>query len=178
MMRKVYYEEEQNLRTNQWLYVCILILTLGALLPLIHGIYWQVMKGIPWGEKPMSNEGIIALAAAVFAIACFVTWITVSVKLHVIIDTEGVHYRFFPDSPRWSTIGKDDIIDFDVEEKHVFLRFGYHARWFSKIRTMNVNGNFHLSLFLKNGKKINLGSKNPEGLKWAMRKLIPKNETI
>lgn len=156
----------------------MLTLTLGALLPLIHGIHWQVMKGIPWGEKPMSNEGIVAFTAVVFAIACFVTWLVVSMKLHVIIDAEGVHYRLFPASPKWSTFAKDEIIDFNVEKRNLFLRFGHHAKWFSKDKTVNVNGNFHLSLFLKSGKKINLGSKNPEGLKWAMRKLIPKNEII
>ena len=177
-MRKIYYEEEQSLKSNRWLYVCMLTLTLGALLPLIHGIYWQVVKGIPWGQKPMSDEGIIALTVVVFVIGCLVTWLLVSMKLHVIIDTEGVHYRFFPDSSKWSTISKEEIIDFEVQRKNIFFRFGHHAKWFTKAKTINVNGDFHLSLFLKNGKKIQLGSRNPEGLRWAMRKLVPKNEII
>jgi hypothetical protein len=175
-MRKILYEEEQSLKDNRWLYVCMLTLTLAALLNLTHGIYWQVMKGIPWGQKPMSNAGIIAFTAGVFLIGCLVTWLLVSIKLNVIIDTDGVHYRFFPDSSRWLTIGKEEIIDFDVQKNNIFFRFGHHAHWFAKDKTVNVNGDFHLSLFLRNGKKIRLGSKNPEGLKWAMRRLVPKNE--
>lgn len=73
-------------------------------------------------------------------------------------------------SPKWST-------DFDVEKKSIFFRFGHH-KWFAIGKNINVNGDFHLLLFLKNGKKIQLGSKNPEGLKWAMGKLIAKNEKI
>jgi len=43
---------------------------------------------------------------------------------------------------------------------------------------MNINGTIYLTLRLKNGKKLRLWSRNPEGLKWAMAKLFPKNEII
>jgi len=147
------------------------------MLPLITGIYWQILKGEPWGDKPMSNEGLVALSVSVFLICCLVTWILFSMKLHVIIDAEGVHYRFFPYEPKWHLIRREEIIDFDVRKKNIFSRLGYHRKWL-KSKTMNVNGFAHLSLFLINGKKLKLGSNNPEGLKWAMRKLIPKNEII
>lgn len=177
-MRRIYYEEEQNLKDNRWLWVLLLIFTMGALLPLIDGMYWQVIKGQPWGDKPMSDDGIIALFIIIFIICCLVTWIMVSMKLHVIIDAEGVHYKFFPNEPKWSTISKEEIIDFDIAKKNIFSRFGHRRHWFLKTKTMNVNGTVHLSLYLKNGRKIQLGSRNPEGLKWAMKKLIPKNEII
>ena len=177
-MRLIYYEEEQNLKSNQWLYVLMLVLTMAAMLPLIHGIYLQVIKGEPWGDSPLTNEGIIALAFIIFLICCITTWIFICMKLHVIIDTEGVHYRFFPNHPKWSTIRKEEIIDFDVEKKSIFLRLVHHTKWFVKSKTLNVDGPFHLSLFLKNGRKLQLGSHNPEGLRWAMKKLIPKNELI
>lgn len=155
----------------------MLALTMGALLPLIKGIHSQIVKGQPWGDKPMSDHGIIALTVVVFVICCLATWLMVSIKLHVIIDTEGVHYRFFPNEPRWTTISREEIIDFEVEKKKLFS-FGHHRKWFVKTKSMNVTGTFQLSLFLRNGKKLQLGSANPEGLRWAMRKLLPKNEPI
>ena len=176
-MRRIYYEEEQHLRNNQWLYVGMLVITMGALLPLIKGIQRQIVNGEPWGDKPMSDNGIIALTVFVFVICCLLTWLIVSMKLHVIIDAEGVHYKFFPNEPRWSTISKEEIIDFEVEKKKL-LSFGHHRKWFVKTKSMNVNGTFQLSLFLRNGKKVQLGSRNPEGLRWAMKKLLPKNELI
>jgi hypothetical protein len=71
----------------------------------------------------------------------------------------------------------EEILDFEVAEKKIF-RFGHHRKWFVKTKSMNVNGTFQLSLFLRNGKKLQLGSKNPEGLRWAMKKLLSKNELI
>jgi hypothetical protein len=177
-MRKIFYEEEQRLKDNQWLYVCMLTLTMAALLPLIRGMHLQIVQGEPWGNKPMSNEGIIALTVFIFLICGLVTWIMISTKLHVIIDADGVHYRFFPHEPRWCMVSKEEIMDFEVEKKNLFTLFGHHRKWFVKTKTMNVNGNFHLALFLKNGKKLQLGSRNPEGLRWAMKKLLPKNEII
>jgi hypothetical protein len=47
-MRTIYYEEEQNLKNNPWSYACMLTLPLGALLPRIHGIHWQVVKRVLW----------------------------------------------------------------------------------------------------------------------------------
>jgi hypothetical protein len=149
---------------------------MAALLPLIRAIHLQVVQGEPWGDKPMSNDGLIAMTIFMFSICALVTWIVVSTKLHVIIDTEGVHYRFFPHEPKWSMVSKEEIMDFEVEKKNLFALFAHHQKWFEKTKTMNVNGNFHLTLFLKNGKKLKIGSGNPEGLQWAMKKLLPKNE--
>lgn len=177
-MRQVYYEEEQKLKDNRWLLVLLLIFVLGAIFPLVNGIYWQVIKGQPWGDKPMSDAGIISLFAIIFLICCAASWLLISMKLHFIVDSEGFHYKFFPNEPRWSTISKDEIIYFDFVKKNKLSPFGYRRHWFVKTKTMNVNGVVHLTLHLKNGRKIQFGSRNREGLEWAMKKLIPKNEII
>jgi hypothetical protein len=150
---------------------------MGALLPLIHGIYWQILRGEQWGNRPMSTVGLVALSTFVLLVCCLVTWILTAIKLHVIIDAEGVHYRFFPHEPRWQAIRREEIIDFKVEKKNILNRSVHHRKWFST-KSMNVNGSDQLLLFLINGKKLKLGSNNPEGLKWAMRRLIPRNEII
>jgi hypothetical protein len=177
-MRRIFYEEDQQLRNNPWIYVFMLAVTMSVLLPLIQGIYQQVIEGRPWGDEPMSDNALIALSVIIFALCCGVTWMLTSMKLHVIIDSEGVHYRFFPNEPRWRTIRKEEIIDFDIHKTNLFNRFGHHRQWFIKTKRMNVNGRVLLSLRLKSGKKIKLGSRNPEGLEWAMKKLITEHELM
>lgn len=175
-MRRVYYEETQHLRNSPWIFVLTIALTLGAMLPLLRGIHQQVGKNIPWGNEPMSDQGLLALTAFIFAISCGIVWIFAMMKLHVIIDEAGVHYRFVPNEPKWSTVTREEIIDFAIEKKNLFNGFGHHRQWFIHTKTMNLNGKVLLSLRLKNGKKIKLGSQNPEGLEWAMKKLIPQPE--
>lgn len=175
-MRLIYYEEEQNLNHSPWLWVLLLIFTLGALFPLVNGFYWQIIKGQPWGDKPMSDAGIIALVIAILLLSGFMGSIIVFMKLHVIIDMQGVHYQFFPNERKWNTITKDAILYYEIGKKNIFIRYGYYRYWFVRTKTMNVNGTVHLSLHLTNGRKVELGSRNPEGLQWAMKKLFSQHD--
>jgi len=176
-MRRIHYEEEQRL-SNPWILVSIVAVMMAAVLPLLQGLYWQLLKGEPWGSEPMSDQGLIRFSAFILAVCGLISWLVIAMKLHVIIDDRGVHYRFFPNEPKWSAISREEIADFHIEKKNIFNGFGYRRLWFSKTRIMNLSGSVFLSLRLKNGRRIKLGSRNPEGLAMAMNKLIPENELI
>src|SRR5688500_10202000 len=136
-MRRILYEEEQRLRNNPWIYVFMLAITMSAMIPLIQAIYRQVLKGEPWGNEPMSNEGLFVFFFIILALCIGVTWMLASMKLHVVIDSEGIHYRFYPHEPKWTAITKEEIIDFDIEKTNIFNRFGHHKQWFTKTKRMN-----------------------------------------
>jgi len=46
------------------------------------GIYQQIIRGIPWGNHPMSDAGLIAVDAFVFLILGSTTWLLFSLRLH------------------------------------------------------------------------------------------------
>ena len=172
-MLRTYYEEKQSYKQNPWTWVVLLAICLGALLSVANGLYWQLLKGEPWGD--MSNEGLILLASFPLFMCALISWLILSVKLQVIVDTSGVSYKFFPKVPKWIKISKEEITGFTIE-KGSLMNALRHLNDSEKVKSMNVNGRALMSLELKNGKKIRLGSANPEGFAWAMKKLFSSNE--
>jgi hypothetical protein len=176
VMNRKYHEEVQALRDNPWFRVLLIALTIAAVLPIGSGLYWQIFKGQPWGNEPMSNNGLIALFLLLIVVCVVVNWLLLSRKLELKIGEDGVHYRLFPQQLKWAMISKSEIADFTIERKK-FPNFRIrHAQLTKRQKIMDINGNVLLSLQLKNGQKIRLGSRNPEAVAWAMRKLFSSNE--
>jgi hypothetical protein len=154
---------------------------LATLLPLADGLYWQLIRGKPWGDKPLTDGGLLALFAFVLA-----TWglgmaVLISFRLDVRIDDSGVHYRVVPIKIKWQTASREQIAKYSVEKKFRLLQsggFGYHRNRFTRTRSVRIRGGHHLSLLLKNGNKLLLGTQNPDELDKAMKKLISQNELI
>jgi hypothetical protein len=177
-MGRNYYEEEQSLKDNHWIWVLLLAITLGALLPVVYGIYWQIFKGQPWGDESMSNYG--AIIVFIFLLFCCVlmNWVILSMKLHLKVDTEGVHYKFFPEFAKWIHISKEEIADYKIEKTNFLKSLGHRRHKFKKGKSINVNGSVLLFLRLTDGKELQLGSRDPEGLESAMKKLFSSREII
>jgi hypothetical protein len=172
-MVRSYHEEEQSYKQNPWTWVVLLAICLGALLSVANGLYWQLLKGEQWGD--MSDGGLILLASFPLFMCALISWLILSVKLQVVVDTSGVSYKFFPQQPKWVKISKEEIARFTVEKRNLRSAIR-HLNDSEKVKSMNVNGRAMISLELKNGKKIRLGSANPEGFAWAMKKLFSSNE--
>jgi hypothetical protein len=103
-----------------------------------------------------------------------------SLKLETKIDNEGIHYKFFPIRRRWQLITKEQVAEFTVNKKFRLLagRIGYHQNRFQNMRSCKISGGKHLSLKLKSGEKLLLGTQNLEGMEWAMKKLMFQTEII
>ena len=178
-MSRSYFEETQVLRENRWVWIALIVIASAALLPLIYGLYWQLGMGEPWGDKPMTDQGIIFLFLFILFTVALLFWILLSLKLEVKIDQEGLHYRFFPNKPRWSLITKDEIVSFQVRKRYNLFESGgrgYHRNWFRKTKSMSIHGYKNLLVTLKNGEKIMLGTRDPEGIEIGMKKLMNKND--
>ena len=171
-MSKIYYEEVQSYKQNPWTWVVLLAICLAALLSAANGLYWQLLKGEPWGD--LSNEGLILLSAFPIFLCALISWLILSVKLQVIVDTSGVSYKFFPTVPKWTKISKEEIMGFTIEKRSLANALRHLDS--EKVKSMNVKGRALMSFELTNGNKIRLGSTNPEGFAWAMKKLFSSNE--
>lgn len=180
-MNRPYFEETQSFRDSRWLWIVVVISFLVTLLPLVDGLYWQLVKGKPWGDKPLSDGGLLALTAFVLATWGLAMAVLISFRLDVRIDDSGVHYKVVPIKMKWQTAGREQILTYSVEKKFRLLQsggFGYHRNRFTGTRSVRISGSYHLSLMLKNGNKLLLGTQNPDELDKAMKKLISQNELI
>ncbi len=178
-MMRTYFEEVQYFRDNRWLLVLVFAISAGALLPLLNGVYEQLGEGRAWGDKPMSDEGLIVFFVFILITVALMIIILLVMKLEVRIDQEGVRYRFVPIKNQWQLIRKDQISEYRLENKVKLFqtgRHGYHRNVFTKTRSFRIRGARHLYLKLHTGEKFLLGTQNLTGMEWAMKKLMANNQ--
>lgn len=149
---KTEFKEEQKF-TQWWLW---LILIGIALIP-VYGIYKQIYQGEVFGDKPMSNLGLIAFVIFML-LFLLLFWLF---KLTTEINTKEIKIQFFP------LVNK--VVEWkDVKSAQV-LNYGFVGGWgirlFTKYGTVyNIKGNKGLALELKNGKKLLVGTQKMEEL--------------
>jgi hypothetical protein len=177
-MATPYFEEVQRLRDNAWIFVLIAVVALASLAPLVYGLYWQVGRGIPWGDKPMTDEALIILTIFILITVIVMVFMLANLKLETRIDSEGVHYRMFPIKRRWKTIKPSDIVDYSLDRRYKLFEkggVGFHRNILKKTTSLKIWGGKHITIQFHDGHKIMLGTQNLDGIEWAMRKL--KNKT-
>lgn len=150
-MKTQFYEEQKF--TQWWLWLILIGL---ALIP-VYGIYKQVVQGEFFGDKPMSNNGLI-IATIISIGLLLLFWFS---KLKTRIDQKEIRIQFFPFANKvveWKDVKSAEVI------KYGFV--GYGIRLFTKHGTVyNTKGNKGLALELKNGKKLLVGTQKMEELK-------------
>lgn len=151
------YREEQRFQAL-WIWF---ILGAVAVIPFI-GIFQQIFRGIPFGNNPLSDVGLIVLT-----LACILPLLLFSVtRLRTTIDEKGITVNYFPFLRKqfnWSDISEAEVIDYGFVG-------GWGIRMFTKHGTVyNVAGSKGLKIKLHNGNKYVIGTQNPEELKTYLR---------
>jgi hypothetical protein len=158
----ILFSERQYFR--QW-WLWILLLTPAGLI--FYGLYAQLVKGIPFGNNPTSDEMLMALAA--FMLLMLVVFYFMG--LQVEITHAGIRYRFFPFfGSRF--IAWEEIAEAEVRQYHPIREYGgWGLRYGSAGTAYNVSGNMGLQLVLhKKNKRILLGTQEPEELRLTLQK--------
>ena len=151
------YREEQRFQAP-WMWF---ILGVVAVIPFI-GIFQQIFRGIPFGNNPLSDAGLIVLTL-VMILPLLLFSVT---RLRTTIDDDSITVNYFPflrKRFKWTDISEAEVID-----------YGFVGGWGIRILTKhgtvyNVAGSKGLKITLKNGKKYVLGTQKPEELKAYLR---------
>lgn len=148
----------------------ILILLLGVNGLFIYGVIVQVFAGIPFGDKPMSDAGLIFVMLFLFAI----TFMLLSFRLDTEIKKDGIYVRFSPfhRSPKffpWESLAKVYVREYSpiLEYGGWGIRYGL----FGKGNAYNMSGNTGLQLVFNNGKKLLIGTQKQNELEVTLSKL-------
>ncbi len=149
--------QEQQRFSYWWLY--LILFSLSGLM--IYTLYGQLVLNEPFGSNPASDTGLILTAILVFIlnILFFI------VRLDTRIDEKAIHMHYFP-------FIKKEISWDDIEEAEV-LNYGFVGGWGIRIWTKygtvyNTKGKMGLALRLKNGKKLLIGTQEPERMKQVL----------
>ena len=164
MKPKAIFTESQKFR-QWWIWMIIIAL---LVIPGI-GIYMQIFRGVQFGNNPMSNTGLLAYFAATVLFILFF----LMMRLKTAISTQEIHLRFVPFVNKhilWSEVEKAEVINYGFVG-------GWGIRWWTSYGTVyNMKGSMGLSLELKSGKKMVIGTQKAEELKKVVEE-IRKNQT-
>jgi hypothetical protein len=192
MKYKILFSEQQKF-SQPWLWIMI-ILMLGIPGIFIFGVIQQVGRGIPWGNNPLSNTGLVICAVCVTIIIVLSIILFLIVRLETTITEKEIGVRFYPFHRsfryyKWEDISSASVQKFNplkyggwgmksnvgwgfrVGPSGIKLRFPH-----GKNMIYNVAGNKVLQLELKDGKKLWIGTQKPLELENIVRKIKQINK--
>ncbi|RKE98879.1 hypothetical protein [Ichthyenterobacterium magnum] len=156
---KIQFVEKQKF--TQW-WIWLILIGLGLFT--VFGIVKQLILKEPFGDKPMSNIGIIIFSIFIFGFIYFTYYITLITQ----INNDGIKMRFVPfikKEIKWNELKSAKIVNYGF--------VGYGIRLGSTYGTVyNINGNKGLALELTNGKKFVIGTQKHNELKDVIEKYL------
>ena len=165
MDNSILYKEKQ--RFNQW-WIWLIIIVVNSVF--IYGVFQQIFNGKPFGDKPMSNVSLLIINITFFILSLlFITF-----NLETIIKADGIYIRFFPIHRKlkflpWTSLSKVYLRTYSPLKE--FGGSGFRYSLTGKGKAYNVSGNNGLQLEFENGKKLLIGTKNPEELLNVLKSL-------
>jgi len=161
------FREVQGFR-QWWLWVLLPATALGTIGLFGYGIYTQIIEGDPWGDRPMSDAGLLTTTIATTILVAGVAALILSARLTTEVRSDGLHIRFFP--LKWKTINFDTIASYEARTYRAIRDYGgYGIRWGREGKAYIVGGDEGLQLMLNDGRKILIGSRRAGELEAAMR---------
>lgn len=155
---KVFHEIQ---RMDQWWMKGILFILWGFLLFTCYK--WFIQK------SPVGNvtENDLFGQITILLITMFTLFLLHSLKLTTKIDGNGTHYQFFPFHLRFRTVPWASMESCAIRQYSPIMEYGgWGLRWSPRNgMAFNVAGNMGIQIYLKTGKKILLGTQDPEKAK-------------
>ncbi|MCK4639106.1 MAG: hypothetical protein KAT33_06775 [Bacteroidales bacterium] len=165
-MKRLYFRETQKFK-QLWLW--ILLSALAGIW--IWGIVQQIFLGIPFGNNPASDLGLILIGLIVISPIILIFKLTLITE----VRKDAVYYKFPPLQFKFKKIEPGDIEEYFTRQYKPLSEYGgWGIRIGRKGKAFNVSGNMGMQFILKNGKKLLIGTKKPEEFQKAMDKMIGK----
>jgi hypothetical protein len=175
-METIFFQEKQSMRNNKLFYF-ILLLSVFFLGVLIYGLVMQLGLDKPFGNKPLSDKGLIIFSILMTIVALGLPTLMYKSTLVTTIDNKRISYKYKPFQRRTKQILFADIDSYEVKQ---YSPIGDYGGWglrynFSKkSKAYNVSGNMGIEIALKSGKKILIGTQKPDEIKSVMEKVFRK----
>lgn len=151
------FKEKQKF-TQWWLWLFLIAIGLFQL----YGIYKQLIKVEDFGDKPMSDIGLIFFSIIPFGIIILFWYM----KLETVIDQKEIQIKFTPlvrKTFKWEDVKSATVLNYKF--------VGYGIRLFTSYGTVyNTKGNTGLAIELNSGEKILIGTQKGTELAQIIQK--------
>lgn len=157
------------------LYIGMGLIYFGALGVLIYGNYMQFILKEPWGNKPITDGGLIILTFFIIVVLVVSAYFLFGSKMETFISKEKLSITFKPFINKPVDFLKADISKYEIRKYKPIKEYGgWGIKVGSKLKgkAYNVKGNVGLQLYLKNGSKVLIGTQRKEAIAYAMKKMM------
>ncbi|WP_447636336.1 hypothetical protein [Flavobacterium microcysteis] len=165
MANEILFTERQ--RFKQW-WLWLILLGINGLF--LFAVFKQVIAGQQFGDKPMSNIGLLITAG----LTILLTILFLNFRLDTLIKKDGIYVRFFPFHLKfnyyaWEKLTKSFVRQYSpiAEYGGWGLRYGF----LGKGKAFNVSGDKGLQLEFTDNKKLLIGTNKPEELTEVLKRI-------
>lgn len=164
--------KEENLfterqRFKQW-WLWLILLGFNGLF--LFGVFRQVICEQQFGDKPMSNIGLLITTGLTIAL----TLLFINSRLDTTIKRNGIYVRFFPFHLKFKHYTWDSLTKSFVRQYSPLSEYGgwgLRLGLFGKGTAFNVSGDKGLQLEFTDNKKLLIGTNKPEELTETLNKI-------
>jgi hypothetical protein len=172
-MGKVLFKEEQRMHHPRMM-VVLPILFFVIVICLISWFVRISYSGEAFVLSEITINEFLILGAMSLTVLGFLLAYAHSCSLKTKINSKGIWLSYPPFHKKWIKVDVESIKSYQLR-KYDPLReyFGHGKRdhW-KNGRAYTISGNIGLQLYLKNGKKLLIGTQNRQAIKHAMEKLM------
>jgi len=176
-MEKILFSEEQ--RFNQWtIWLLLIVVSSATVVPLFMGIRSQLVLDGASANDPMSAGGLIVTGVFSVLMILFIFLVLARIRLRTKITIEALYVSYYPLARKWKKFVPDEIEKFQIRTYRAKREYGGYGmkRRRRSGQAYTISGKEGLQLYLKNGKKILIGTQKKQAIEYAMRKLMEGEE--
>jgi hypothetical protein len=151
-------------RFKQW-WIWLFLISMNGFF--LYGIYQQLIAGRTWGDKPLSNGALLAIAVLLLLLTLFFG----RIKLITRVTAEGIYVRFAP-FQRQAAFYPFSQLDRCYLRRYSPLRefggWGMRLSTVGKGQAFNIAGREGLQLCTTDGNRILIGTQKPTALEASL----------
>jgi hypothetical protein len=164
----VIFREIQRFR-QPWVWIlpgATAVVVIGVM---TYGLIYQLGFGKPWGNNPLPDAALVAVAAAGILLMLGVLWVMYAARLITEVRTSGLYVKYYPFHLSFHKIDLTNLKRFEARTYRPIRDFGgYGIKYGFKGKVYNVSGNRGVNLSFKKGRDLMIGSQRAEELACAL----------
>jgi len=167
-MQSERFHETQKFR-QRWIWAVIIASIVPAILITGFGVWRQVLHGLPFGDRPSSDAGLIFGFALTLVVGLGVILLIAKSRLDVAVSDDEIFIRFRPFHLNGRHIAMRDVAEARMRVYRPILEYGgWGIRMGFNGMAYNVSGNEGVQLVLANGSRVLIGSQRSRELEAAI----------
>ncbi len=122
----------------------------------------------------MSTEGLVVTGTISVLLVLILIFVFSRARLKTKITSESLLVAFPPFFRKWKEFNPIKIEKYEIRTYNPMREYGGYGvkRRFKYGQSYTISGNVGLQLYLKNGKKLLIGTHKKQAIKYAMAKLM------